>query len=300
MAPSYSAPNALLITTNQILNGTFSFSSPAPYSSLSLLASSGSGTCKLNYTIHYADSSVETGTFTVGDWFNGPNPAWVLNGRANAQTYALSDVSSGNPKLYSYDLPVGNTASAVTSIDFAYVPVTGGPGRGAIFAVSGAPVGGGNWAPIAVTGYNFDMIIEAGALQAGALRNYTTVSMDGGTANTGNTWFEQGWDPRFPNVGLPHPGTTINSTNLPDHHYLMPASYANNNAIYVDSARPIANITLEEPRSYSALSFLNATANGGVTNQCIMQYDDGTSETKSAWRGTGSTTIQPHLPPRGR
>src|SRR3954470_20251707 len=86
MAPSYSAPNALLITTNQILNGTFSFSSPAPYSSLSLVASSGGGTCKMNYTIHFADSSVETGTLTVGDWFNGPNPAWVLNGRANAQT----------------------------------------------------------------------------------------------------------------------------------------------------------------------------------------------------------------------
>src|SRR6185436_3259329 len=111
-----------------------------------------------------------------------------------------------------------------------------------------------------------------------ALTTATTVSMDGGTANTGNTWYERGYFPGWTNSGLPAPGTVITSVGLPDHHYLMPASYSAPNAIYVDTTLTTANITLASPQNYSALSFLNATANGAVTVECTMQYADGTSE----------------------
>jgi hypothetical protein len=43
----------------------------------------------------------------------------------------------------------------------------------------------------------------------------------------------------------------------------------------VDADLPEANLTIAEPATYSALSFLSATANGTVTNQAIMQYADG-------------------------
>ena len=67
-------------------------------------------------------------------------------------------------------------------------------------------------------------------------------------------------------------GSTITSVNLSDHHYQMPASYSANNAMYVDAANPVANVTPVTPAWDSPLSFLSATANNNVTNECIMQY----------------------------
>jgi hypothetical protein len=278
MAPSFSAPNVILIATNTSTNATFTFSAPATYSSLSLLASSGGSASTIGYTVRYADETTQSGTVTVGDWFNGANPAWTANGRVNAQSFGFDNVNNNNPRLYSYDIALANTASAVTAIDITF---GSGGGRVAVFAVSGAPAGGGNWSPIAVTGYTHDMVVEAGAPQPGAMRTVTTASMDGGTNNTGNTWFERGYDPYNPNVGLPPAGSTLTSTSLVDHHYLMPASYTAPNVVMVDSNFPIANLTLADPAAYSALSFLSATANGTVTNQCIMQFADGTSETNT-------------------
>jgi hypothetical protein len=276
MAPSYAAPNALLINPGQVTNGTITVTAPAAYGNLSFLASGGNGGCTIDYTIHHADATTETGTLTVGDWFSGANPAWTANGRVSVTAHTFDNVNNNNPRLYGYDVALANTASAVTSIDVTFAS---GTGRAGILAVSGAPVAGGNWAPIAVSGYNYDMVIEAGAPQAGPLTAATSASMDGGTNNTGNTWFERGYDPFNPNAGLPVAGSTISSAALPDHHYLLAASYAANNAIYADSNLPIANLTLAAPMRYSALSFLSATANGSVTNECVMQYADGTSET---------------------
>ncbi len=150
--------------------------------------------------------------------------------------------------------------------------------------MSGQVSTGGSFTPLAVSGFNRDMVVENVSLvtkytQPARLNGYTTVSMDGGTNNRGNTWYERGYYALFPNSGLPPAGSSITSLNLPDHYYQMPASYAANNAIYVDAAHPVANVTPVTPARYSALSFLSATAHGNVTNQCVMQYSDGTSET---------------------
>lgn len=278
MAASFAAPNAVLIAPNQVSSNTIVLATPAPYSNLSLLAAGGNGGITINYTIHFADATTQTGTLPIGDWFNGANPAWTANGRLNAATFAVNTVNGNNPRLYGFDIPLSNTGSPVTSMDVTYAS---GTGRIGIFALSGAPVGGGNWSPIAITGYNYDMIVEASAPQPSALTTATTASMDGGTNNTGNTWFERGYDPSNPTVGLPVAGSTFASLALPDHSYTMPASYTAPNAVMVDSNNPTANLTLASPAAYTTLSFLGASANGNVTNQVIIQHADGSSETQT-------------------
>lgn len=278
MAASYTAPNALLINPGQVTNGTLTLTTPAILGSLSFLASGGNGGVVVNYTIRYADTTTQAGTITIGDWFNGANFAWNANGRVSATAHTFDNVNNNNPRIYGYDVALANTTSEVTSVDISYAS---GGGRAGIFALSGAPAGGGNWSPIAITGYNYDMIVEVSAPQAGALRTATTASMDGGTNNTGNTWFERGYDVVNTNAGLPRAGTTITSAALPDHHYMMAENYSANNAVMVDTNAPLANLTPAVPAAYSALSFLSATANGTVSNLCIMQYEDGSSETNA-------------------
>lgn len=276
MAPSFSAPNAFLIAPNQVTSASIALSAPSTFGALSFLASGGNTGISINYTIKYADASEQTGTIAVGDWFNGANPAHTANGRVNVSSFGFDNVNNNNPRLYSYDVTLNNTASAVTAVDISFAS---GTGRMAIFGMSGSPATGGDFAPVAITGYNYDMIVEASAPAPGAMRSFTTASMDGGTNNTGNTWFERGYDPYNPLVGLPPAGSTLVSSSLPDHSYALPASYTGPNAAMVDSNAPVANLTLATPAAFSALSFLSATANGTVTNECVMQYADGTSET---------------------
>jgi hypothetical protein len=277
LAPSYTAPNALLITppTGFVTNGTFTLTVPAPYSSLSVLADGGNGGVVVNYIVHFADATTETGTISITDWFNVANPAWTASGRFNNNNATFDNVGTTNPRLHSYDIPLANTLGLVTSIDFTY---RSGTGRDGIYALSGSVLAGGPWVPILVTGYAYDMIIEASSPMAVPLTTATTASMDGGTNNNGNTWFERGYDPFNPGVGLPVAGSTINSAALPNHHYTMAASYTSPNAIMVDSNGPTANLTLATPTAFTGLSFLTAAGNGNSTVQATLQFGDGTSE----------------------
>jgi len=180
--------------------------------------------------------------------------------------------------LRTNDITLANTTSPVTSIDFTWTS----NGRAMIFAVAGQTTVGGAFSPAIVTGFNADGVVEAGVARfQNPYYAATTASMDGGTNNTANTWYERGYYRNMPNSGLPPAGSTIDSLAQPDHHYTMPASYAANNCIFVDPAHPSANLTIASPATYSAISFLSATANGTVTNQAIMQYADGTSETNT-------------------
>lgn len=268
MAPTYKQNNAIYINS-QVTSGTLTLASPAVYANLSFLSAAGNGPLTISYTIHHADASSETGTFNSLDWFGNSPVAFTASGRVGANNGAFGNVGSADPRLYSAEISLGGNPSPVTHIDFAY---TTGAGRSSIFAVSGN-VSGDAYTPIAVTGYNRDVVVEAGIA--------TTATMDGGTNNTGNTWYERGYVRTNSTSGLPPAGSLISSVSLAGHNYRLPQSYTANNAIYVDSNNPIANITIAIPTNFSALSFLSATANGTVTNQCVMQYADGTTETNT-------------------
>jgi predicted alpha-1,6-mannanase (GH76 family) len=272
MAPSYTANNAVLLDSI-LTSATLTLVSPAAYSGLSFMESGGHNGVSFNYIVHHQNGASDNGSLNLPDWYNGSNPAWTANGRVDVGTFAFSSVNGNNPRLYSLDITLLNTASPVTSIDFTYV---GGTGHGAIMAVSG--LSGANYTPIAVTGYNADIVVEANAGSPGSLTGVTTATMDTATANAASTWYEAGYVPTAPATGLPHPGSTLTNLSAADHLYVMSPSYTANNAILLYSNGPAALATPVTPTNFAALSFLVAAGNGPATVGCSVRHANGVSE----------------------
>ncbi len=275
LAPSYAASNALLLDAT-LTNGTFTLTAPAVYSRLSFLESGGHNGVSFTCTVHHQDGTTETGSGNIPDWFNGPNPAWTANGRVDVGTFAFQAVNGNNPRLYSLDVTLTNAVSPVTAIDFAYVS---GSGHGAIMAVSGW--NGAAFVPITVTGYNEDLVVEAAAGRPGPLSGVTTATMDGGTNNTGSTFYETGYASPAPDTGLPPAGSIVTNLSAPDHLYQLAPSYTANNAIRIDAALPAATLTPMAPVSVAGLSFLTAAGNGPVTLNYLVRHADGGTDSGS-------------------
>lgn len=275
MAASYRSNNAVLLDST-LTRATLTLTTPRAYAKLSFLESGGHNGVTFGYLVHHLDATTERGTGSIPDWFNGSSPAWTANGRVDVGTFALSNVNGNDPRLYSLDESLTNTASPVTSIDFIYVS---GAGEGAIMAVSGST--GANFTPIAVGGYNEDIVVEAGAGTPGALSGVTTATMDTGTVNTANTWFEAGYYATDPATGFPAAGSTITNVSAPDHRYTLAPSYTANNAVLVTSNAPTAVLTPQSPAAFPALSFLIAAGNGPVTVGCSIHHANGLVENNS-------------------
>src|SRR2546430_11285265 len=86
------------------------------------------------------------------------------------------------------------------------------------------------FSPVAIdpSSFNHDVVIEAAA--ARSLNDVVNATMDGGTNKSGNTFYERGYDPLFPNTGLPVAGSTITTNS---HTYQMPPDYHVNNVLMV-------------------------------------------------------------------
>ena len=274
-APSYKSNNAVLLDTAMV-HGTLTLSEPAACTGLSFLTCGGNGSSVIGYSIHHEDGSVDTGSFSCPDWRSAVGQAWTTYGRIDVTAFTFADLGSAYPRVYSRDVSLTNTLSPVTAIDLSYLS---GSGHAAVFGVSGAALAGDAFAPLLVTGFNQDVVVEAGAAKPGYLPNSTTASMDSGIGNTLNTWYEQGYVSIASTTGLPPAGSTLTNAAAPDHRFQMPSSYKDNNAIMVDSASPDAVLVPATPLACSALSFLGAAGHGPVTNSCVAQHSDGTAET---------------------
>ncbi len=275
MAPSYTANNAIVLDST-LTAGTLVFATPAAYSRLSLLESGGHNGVAFNYTVYHQNGTTETGNGSIPDWFNGANPAWTANGRVDVGTFALDSVNGNNPRLYSLDISLANSNSPVTRIDFSY---SSGTGHGAVLALSGAT--GSMFAPIAVTGFNRDIVVEAAAGRPGSLAGYTTATMDSGTNNSMTTWYEKGYAASAPATGLPPPGSIITNVSSLDHRYQLAPSYAAKNAVLLSSNGPPATLFPAAPASYPQLSFLMACGNGPATVGCTVRHANGAAESQS-------------------
>ncbi|HEV2435366.1 MAG TPA: LamG-like jellyroll fold domain-containing protein [Verrucomicrobiae bacterium] len=273
MASSYTTNDAVLLN-GTVSSATLSLTAPAAYSSLSFLGSAGYGPATNNYVVHHADGTTETGSIVVPDWFGSGTVALGVGGRVYPDSRTLDIRGPGlNPFIFSIDAALTNTSSPVTSI----VLTSASGGNTCLLALSGST--GGAFSPVAFTGYNEDMIVEAGA-QHFVGQSYTTASMDNGTANTGTSWYEAGYSttPYFaPGSGVPAAGTAITSQTKPDHHYKMAPSYTANDVAYVDAATA-DTITLSTPATVWALSFLVSAGHGPVTVNYIVHHADASSE----------------------
>lgn len=204
MAASYTANNAFLIHSS-VTSATITLAAPTACTALSFLGSAGNGPMTVNYTIHHADTTTQTGSISVLDWFppGGSPIALEVRGRVLADGSGVQIPGGNFPSLLALDVTLANSTSPVTSVDLAY---TSGAGAACILALSGSS--GGMFTPLAVSGFNHDMVVEAGALSVDP--SVTDVmNQTGGTINTsGEFWVG--------NVGtgiLNLSGGAINSTN---------------------------------------------------------------------------------------
>jgi len=134
---------------------------------------------------------------------------------------------------------------------------------------------GANQTPVAVTGFNQDMVIDAGTLTLAAFQSASTATMDGGTAKTASTWYQVGENTSAPATGLPM-GTTFVSASDPTTSFAL-QSAAGNNAIMLDSSNTTGTFSLTSPTVFSSLSLLGASAVGPTTLGVTLRFTDSTT-----------------------
>jgi hypothetical protein len=180
----------------------------------------------------------------------------------------------GTTALIGFTGGTGGVNAGQTVTNFVFTP-------GAALATPVATI-----TPVAATGYNQNMIISAANGSANV-----TATMDGGTARTGDTYYEAGvtqfnapaTGPPPPVSGVPQAGLTIGSANDANHTFvLQPNGAGQNDAVMLDSANTTGTLTLTTPARYSALSFLVANGNGASNINVTVHYAGG---------GTQSATI---------
>jgi hypothetical protein len=290
MAPSYTSANNAIMIDTAVTNGTFTLTTPAAYGALSIVGSSGNGGGNITVVTSYQDGSKSTNVFNPSDWFGRANPAWTANGRVTAPDFAFANVNGDNPRLNSSEFALANTTSPVVSISFYYT--TGGANvHNVIMAVSGGATTNGPFAPITVTGYTFDMVVEAAAPVRGVILDTlgapaTTQTMDS-DANTSNTWYERGLNQNNPPSigtnaafsGLPAPGSTITGPNG-IYTFVMPPSYKAPNAAYFNTPlTPTLTITPATPTAATVLSFLGGSGGGQANLGYVVHHQSGATQT---------------------
>ena len=295
MPPDYTTNNDFFVdglsTTTPV-----TFNTPVTASQLSVLGTSGGGGNVINYTANHVDGSVDSGTITYPDWFNGGSAvAWGANGRVapggGYNNFNSSTVNNNPPYLYGETIDV-SSSSPITNIVFSY---NSGGGHTSILAISGLGTSS-TWSPIPLSGYSQEMIAWD-ATNAFPV----TATMDQGTnivniGNGMNTWYEQGYDNLVAGSGLPVSGSTFTSISQPTHTYQM-GDYSANDSILIDPTVPVANITPASPKVYTAFAFLTAGGNIGagnvMTNICILQHNDGVQETNLFYAYDWYDTLHP-------
>ncbi|MFO1513151.1 MAG: hypothetical protein U1F83_09605 [Verrucomicrobiota bacterium] len=133
--------------------------------------------------------------------------------------------------------------------------------------------------PLQTSSYNADVIVESNATPV--LTVVTTATVDNGTNNTANTWFEIGYDTGNPGNGLPAAGSVIVAQDNPNYSFKMPPTYAGPNGILIDTVITNGTFTLTTPAAYNLLSFIGSGGNGGDVIGVRVNHADSTFEVGS-------------------
>jgi hypothetical protein len=130
--------------------------------------------------------------------------------------------------------------------------------------------------PITATSYNQDAIVESNATPR--LDVVTTATVDQGTNNGANTWFEQGYDVNNPGNGLPPANTVFTAQDNANYSFRTPPTYAGPNGILIDTVVTSGTFTVTTPATYTLLSFLGSGGNGGDVIRVRVNHQDGSFE----------------------
>lgn len=136
-ASSYTVNNVAYVDSSH--SSTLTPVNPAAYDTLSLLLAAGHGPVIVDYKVNHADGSAEAGVLNVPDWFFNAPVAWDAEGRVDVGTGTFNNVNNSEPRLYSADIALTNTASSVNSINLTWDKGNSGTGVVAAFAMSGTP-----------------------------------------------------------------------------------------------------------------------------------------------------------------
>jgi hypothetical protein len=134
---SASGNNAIMLDATHA-NGTFTLTSPAIFTSLTLLGASAVGPTTIGVVLQFTDSSsLSLGNVVVPDWFNNAPMAFDSDGRLNVGTGFFNSVGSDNPRLYQVDLNLPGDALIKQISSVAFTDISGGSSRVGLFALSG-------------------------------------------------------------------------------------------------------------------------------------------------------------------
>jgi len=290
-APNYKTNNAFLLDSN-LTSATVLPVVPATFARLSFLAAGANGPGPLQYTVHHQSGANESGSFACPDWYLGAGAAVTAYGSVDVRQFTFDGINTPHPSLFLRDISLTNTSSPVTS-----VAISSSSGEIVVFALSGSTNLADDFLPIAIKGYNADVIVEAAATRRIPINGATTATIEHGAVNAGNTWYEQTYYAPLAASGLPLAGSNLTNA-AGDHRFVMPTSFSANNALVLDPDSPSGSLTPFAPASCAALSFLAAAGHGPVTNGCIIQHADGISETNSFivpdWMSGGSAAWIPN------
>jgi hypothetical protein len=103
-----------------------------------------------------------------------------------------------------------------------------------------------------------------------------TATMDGGTAKTGNTWYERGVNSASNTTGLVT--GLINGDTDPLSTFLFRPAVGNN-ALMLDTATKSGTFTLGRALPLTAIALVGASGNGAGTVVPTLHFSDGTSDT---------------------
>jgi autotransporter-associated beta strand protein len=139
---------------------------------------------------------------------------------------------------------------------------------------------------VPVTGFNQDVIVEAGAASATAA---TTIAFDGAG---GNDWYETGF-PGSGTTGLPTNGSMFTSAfNSAVKFQLQP--YAGNNAAFINGGNGSVTLNLTTPTAFSMLNVLASASNGASAISATLNFGNSNfyfaQFSVNDWFATGGNT----------
>ena len=135
--------NAILLDSGNT-TATITLNTPARYSTLSILDSSGNGTSTIDYTLHFVGgTATATGTFSSPDWYFNSPVAYNAADRVSdngAGGFSFDYRPTQGPWLYQENLPNTNGTLYLSSISLTWDAGSPNGSNSGIFALSGTAV----------------------------------------------------------------------------------------------------------------------------------------------------------------
>ncbi len=150
--------------------------------------------------------------------------------------------------------------------------------------------------PIAVTGYNLDVVVENNAVGGDTTNYAATFDPVCAYLTSPNPvcFYEAGLvatnllTTGMAALGLPHGGLFTNENDHATTYQFGP--YNSSNVLYLTSSASSASLTLSTPAAYKSLSVLAGSALGGGTGTLVIHFADGSSSSAINFNATNYIT----------